>query len=242
MSPLVSAPARGYADWQRVENWDSDTLYTAPNAPTTGVTQSGVLDVSRYGYLGGFAYNAQNSTCILFITWFADQAGTITIAQRKILLTAVVTNPAHLRVPNLGPFCTLVFNPIGGASYTPRAVIFGTNRFHPLELIPISGVLMHVATNIPANGSSNFFPTDYYSGPARASIVGLGGAISVQYLYTADDGSSVQFDQFSVPSGQLQFSSNTIIVPGAWFVTVNNTNAAVQGINLSVIPSATGST
>lgn len=240
MSPLLSSPNRGYADWQRVENWDTGQLW-AFSANNINATQiSPVLDVSRSTYLGGWLANSFN-LCRFQANWFLDQAATVGVGERDFILSQNIPNAAQIRIPNLGPFVQITLGALG-VNYSPQVEIFGTNRYHPLEFIPVWPVAINQSVvSIPANTTQTYWPNDYYAGPVSAHVQGQ-QAGQLQLWGYNQAGNAQQLDEYD-PAANAATSVKMVTPPGPWFVTVKNLSTTAAGLfSTFVTTSQTGST
>lgn len=239
MSPLIGAPNRGYADWQRIGNYDSGVEWSATYT-NTGVTEvSPVIDMSRYAYLGGKVGCTLNTVLVTFL-WYADAAATVLVGGRQFVLSAGIANPAQLRIPNLGPFVQVTLAPIGGANYTFNAEVIGTNRVHPCEMIPSQSTLLVVSGVTIPPGQTNFFPSDYFSGPARLTTTNSGGSVTCTLMYRNVDGTDQPIEQFGVNPAATILSASILVPEAAWYLAVFN-GAAAQAFSCWITPSPTGS-
>lgn len=239
MSPLVSAPQRGYQDWQRVENWDTGSLWSLAVTNVTANQVSPILDVSRSAYLGG-TVSESLSQSRLVLQWFLDAAGTIPVASRSFTLSSTVSQQAQMRVPNLGPFVQLTTVSLTGAAYSPTVQVFGTNRFHPLEFIPGLPVVLSIVTGaLAASATNTYVPSDYYAGPVSLNTSCANAlTVSLQSLNFAAVWDPVAVWNTAAGANAQQ---NVIAPPGAWRVQVTNQAASATTVNVHATTSATGS-
>lgn len=240
MSPLVSSPARGYADWQRLDNWDSAPLFSETNIDIAGTHSSPVLDVSRYAYIGGYDISNANPAVVGF-NWFADAAATITLGGVEFLLSPLIQDFAQYRLPNLGPFLQVSWAQVvaGHPSHTCRLI--GTNRAHPLEFIPEGPLQYNIQSVALAAGAVvNIYPTDYYAGPMRVwGFFGAGFQWSLQTLLP--DGTWIFIDQSPPTTVTTDVSAVTITPRGAWRFQIFNGGGAPFNYSFAAQPSQTGS-
>lgn len=240
MSPLISAPNRGYADWQRVANMDTGALVSINRGATRASDDSGVLDVSRFEYLGGQDH-CLTTPVLVTMFWFADAAGLVTMGSRQFTLHQLVANPAQYRLPNLGPFVEIQWASISGDNFAHQATLIATNRFHPLEFIPIEPLLID-ASAVAIGGAANatVFTSDFYAGPVECVVSSVGGATSfvAQALDTA--GVARTLSPTVTPAANTFANLNFVAPPGAWFITALNPGAATS-YSITAVPSMTGS-
>lgn len=242
MSPLVNAPNRGYADWQRVDNYDSGQLYSDPGTSGAGSIATSVLDVSRYGYIAGYDFAAAGSFEAGFF-WYIDAAATVGVGLRQFMLDSNITDDAQYRLPNMGPFLKVAWSTIGAGPWTHRAELFGTNRVHPLELIPRSPVLIdQQAIAIAAGATATFYPSGYYSGPAQWWVeTGTQvGSLRFQYLTTA--GTWDILNELPSVAATSDGSGIAVVPSGAWRAQLTNEGAVSASFYLTVTPTMTGAT
>lgn len=239
MSPLVNPPNRGYSDYQRVDNWDGPILDQQTMHTFNAPEQSGVLDVSRYAYIGG-SMTATTGTAYSFTAnWYADQAASEFVGSRIFVIQASMGHQMQFRLPSIGPWLSMIWTPVT-ANAIRTNVIQATNRQHPLEIVPVTSILLtKQGVSIPATTTTRYFPTDYYSGPARVWVSGAGivGFLGVEYLDTTNTWNPI--DEMPLAAGD---NRGTITTPtGAWRIYVDNTTASAQTVDVVVTPSTTGS-
>jgi hypothetical protein len=238
--PLGAGPA-GYPDWRRIVDWDGPVVWEILTKAITGEAESGVIDCSRYGYIGGRAF-CTPEPLQLRLEWFADQAATKPVGQWLMVISPLVANPAQLRIPNMGPFVRVHLEGKEGTTKSTATVrLYVTNRIHPLQLIPVNSVIVHSALAY-AEGESKFVtPTDYYAGPVEVnyeSNVGAATAVVVEMEVQPGVLAACPILRFgaTVPSAQQK-----IILPaGAFRLHIANEGAA-RSINVNLQTSLTGS-
>ena len=222
MSPLIAPPSRGYADMQRIANYDSPVLFSENFASHPGNAATPVLDVSRYAYIGGtdavFTLDVQ-----LSFSWWMDAAGTIAAGTRIFQMTPNIANPAQYRLPNLGPFVTITYTPLTAGTWQHTCELIGTNRQHPLEFIPTQWrILYSNAVSIPASGSETLYPTDFYAGPmAVFTNTTQVCAVSLQAENTSGTWERLEALTTVVSTNAL---TTWVAPPGAWRIQVVNTS------------------
>lgn len=239
MSPLASPPARGFASWQRTGPYDSGVLYTSTAAAGSAGFVSPVIDVSRYAYLGGLL-SGGNPGYWVTLTWYADSAATIPVGQRVFGVIGLVGQGAQIRFPNLGPFCTISGAEMSGATFGYKVVLFGTNRVHPLEFIPVQTVLIdQPGLSVPGNGSQSVYPGDYFAGPTQFYWDVTPANMVMLFQYLTFTGAWNEFARINLASAA---GTQTVTMPaGAWRFQPNNNNAGAVVGNYGVIGSLTGS-
>lgn len=239
MSPLVSAPNRGYTDYQRETNWDTGILWNLNVANTVVTQNSGMQNVSRYAYLGGFL-NCTLNSCLLQAQWWADSTFTTLLGSRVFTLNGIVTIIGQCRIPNLGPFVSLRVSAFGGTQFSASLQFFATNRVYPLEFIPQDSLLLSLQGAVMPAGLTNFYPAYYYDGPAQVWVdpAAAGTNLTLQRL----NSSGVWDDVIQVEGLAANKSTPlTWVFPqGAWRMVTNNTSGADSTIFLTVTPTMTG--
>ena len=237
---ISAPPARGYPDWQRIQNYDTGILYNLVPGLTSGSFTSPIIDVSRFEYMGGYLFEL-SSQCSVGLRWFIDRAGAIAVGAITLVLSANVTNGAQIRFPNLGPFLQVTVVPLAGLQYDPDVAIFATNRFHPLEFIPVNPVLVD-QQNFPVAGNATavFYPSDYYAGPVSTwCLFGQTGQLTFEYLTAGNN-----WDDFYqvILTANAEVTPQVVTPPGAWRCVLVNQSAVATGVYLAVVPPMTGST
>lgn len=242
MSPLAPTGTRGYTDWQRVSNYDSDPIWQTFGPATVGGIQSGIQDVSRFAYLGG-SIQCSTQAVVVQCTWYADAAGTEQIGTRSFTLSAAVGGFANLRLPNLGPFINVFILSATGANANVDVLLLGTNRVHPLEFIPARPLLINQqAVPIAASATLTVFPQDYYAGPAQWWVDNPTGVTALLRFSVLDiTGTTVLFHQAQIAaSGDT--SGNVVLPPGSWSVAIITNPTGNGNYYLTVRHPVTGAT
>jgi hypothetical protein len=236
--PLITAPNRGYADWQRLENYDSGALFSASNF-TGAVTQnSGILDMSRYGYIGGYDYPGGVNTFV-DITWYVDAGGTTECGSRFLTLAGPIGDYAQYRLPNLGPFVNLEWAGIGSVNLAHSCVIFGTNRVHPCELIPVLATMVDEQTIAIPNGFTVIYPTGYFSGPCEVWFYPQAATVAYAIEELTPPGNWDLFYQIPTPGANVNDIRSVVMPSFGWRFVIANTGGATTA-SLTVTPSLTG--
>jgi len=239
MTPLVTAPARGYTDYQRLENWDSGVVWVLPCALGNATIFSPILDCSRFAYVGGHVYDANNQHIETY-SWYSDKDATVTLGQRSFVVNSNVTTAAQLRLPNLGPFLQVRLAAIAAGLFQPCGALVFTNRPHPLEFVPSSPVLIsRQVAALGAGATDTLYPSDYYAGPVSVWVQPSNAAFQFALKGADPAGTDVFFDFRPLPVGNSTF--NLVTPPGLWYVQVTNGGAA-GSYYLSVRHPTTGST
>lgn len=237
--PLMSAPSRGYTDWQRVENWDSGVLFSNNGAAAITGDGTGLLDVSRYAYLSGFDEVTGGNVQATY-AWFADAAGLVGCGGRTIMFEGQNSRQAQYRLPNLGPYVQIGWQLATGASFNHTCVIMATNRAHPLEMIPGNSLLIYESNfNLPA-GDTFLYPGTMYTGPVQIWTHALGASVILVLQMMLSNGTYDAMIQLPGANGEQVF--NWTAPQGAWRLRVANSGAAVPGVYLMATASLTGAT
>lgn len=239
MSPLIGAPNRGYADYQRLENFDSGVLLRVATPIQNSQYTSAVLDMSRYAYLGGLMSCGTGGIGLVVITWWADAAATILLGERAFTMNNQMGNAAQLRLPNLGPFVIIQCNAIGAGTYQFNATVIGTNRVHPLEMIPLTSLLLDWNQSFPV-GTTSVFHTSYYAGPALVTAVLPSSGVGISLSHSDSAGTPQQYDQLNVVTGAAVQRFITSVPEGICWANVINLSGSPQNVALYVIPTPTG--
>lgn len=241
MCPLVAAPNRGYNDYQRTSNFDTGVLWNDARGANHNHFISGILDVSRYAYLGIGTQEILSSHTFA-VTWFSDDGGSTLLGVRSFQIISNIQNAAQMRIPNLGPFCTLEWIAFGVTNYNVITNAWGTNRVYPLEFIP-RGALVVDRQNIPIGAGTAItdYPTDYYSGPVQVGLYNTIGPGTFVLRYLSQVGVWTVFDQVAVPAAATFVRFTTVVPGGAWRTEFTNPGAA-SNYYVEIAPSPTGST
>lgn len=236
--PLLASPNRGYADWQRVENWDTGSLWTSSNGSVAGPVTSPAIDVSRIGYLAGYLGSSQNSFIALF-AWYTDDGLGVPLGSRYIVCSSLIGHDAQLRIPNMGPYLQVTLTSTTGANFGYLARLWGTNRVDPLELIPNSPFLLDVQnTAIGASAIATLYPTDYYSGPISVWTHAANSNMATSLEVLDYQGTWDIVGQWTPAA--LNYDFIAIAPPGAWRILVQNLATSSSAYYLFVQPSMTG--
>jgi hypothetical protein len=237
--PLVSAPNRGYADYQRVGNYDTEDIWSAQITNQAVEQISPILDVSRFAYLGLYAnIGGSPGNAFIVLEWYMDAAASNLVGTRVLSLATQIST-YQSRIVNLGPFLIINVAPMGG-NLTGFFQAFASNRVYPLELVPVNPVLIdqqHIA--IAANGTATLYPSDYFAGPMQVAFNAPSANSFAQVAYlSAGNTWDVTYSTPLIAAGVWSVA-NTVAPVGAWRVfIVNGTSAAFY--YLIVTPSVTG--
>jgi hypothetical protein len=241
MSPLVLSPNRGYADYQRIDNYDEGLVWNENPGPINFAVNSPVLDVSRYSRLGGFMQVGLQGM-LVELSWYADSAGTVGLGSKQFMLTNLINDAMQPLMINMGPFCKVSLQGAAAGNYQPIIKLYGTNRDHPLEFVPMQAVLIdEQLLGIGANGTQTIYPSDYYAGPLNVwyQPAFASGAVAFEYLTIANAWDLFDHTTQTVASADYRYT--TITPTGAWRVIVGNNTAAASDFYLAATPTLTGS-
>jgi hypothetical protein len=240
MSPLAPANS-GYPDGQRVENWDTQILYHDGGLNVNTSIQTGLLNVSRYAYLGGFDQAATLSLQATFL-WYSDNVNFIPVGSRTFVLDSNINSRAQYRLPNLGPWATIVWTNITNGTPTHSSQIFATNREHPLEFIPAHVDLVNIqGSAIAGTTTQTVYSSDYYAGPVDVWFEAPAASWLLSFFYLDIHDNWVEFFQTPQSTAASDLQYKVVTPPGAWRVKVSNLNAAGGTYYLNVRQSQTGS-
>lgn len=239
--PLAPTGTRGYADSQRVSNYDTGVLWNLSTGPNTTDWVSPVLDVSRFAYLG------MNIAALLGqpqvnLAWYLDAQATIACGTRVFALDTNISGNAHARILNLGPFVQITIARVTAPQYYLQIQAYATNRVYPFEFIPTNPVILsqqNVA--IGAGINANVYPVDYYAGPVNVwfDAAYANGGVSLQYL---NQSGTWEFNDERVTTAVGVYTYQMVTPPGAWRLVVGNNTGGASSYYLVVTPSLTGST
>lgn len=238
-----SAGPEGYADWQRVDNWDSPILREITEVERVGSFTTPIFNISRYGYIAG-VIGAQLNPVNIEFGYAMDETFTRLAGFRSFVSSPNITRKANIRIPNLGPYCRITFNPLNaGQHWRENTIVFGTNRISPMEFFPSQALLIKKSlAAIGASETQTIYPTDYFAGPAQlfatCNKANFSLTLSVQQIGGSD---ILTLDQ-AVPGAGAIVERSVLLPPGAWYVQVGNGTAEAGLYDLTVLASLTGST
>lgn len=241
MSPLAQPPVRGYSDWQRVANYDTDLIISMAPLGSMVTVKSSTVDVSRFACV----YSRITSTVSTFLVsfnWFSDPAGLFTLGSRQLVMTWQLGVDLRPRLTNRGPFMNVTMNPIGGVAFTGNLDTLATNRESPLEMTPQNALLLDVqSVVINAGTTSTFYPSDFYAGPMLMwmGVTGASVTPTLEALSGAGVWETITQDSIAIATNKYF----TWIAPsGAWRLQVQNGGGANATFTGTAIPSLTGAT
>ena len=238
--PLLASPNRGYADWQRIENWDSQLLYDQQGSGITVGVGTPILDCSRWAYTAGFIFCGSGQIEVDF-SWFADAQGTTTLGSRSMYIDQFQPNGGQLHIPNLGPYVQVGLLPISVAGMNYHLQVFQTNRIHPLDLIPSKPYLIDMQTGSLAAGAQQYlYPTDLYAGPLSVWFDLAGGNGALELMGLNANGTYDYLAGWNIT--QMQTDVVMMAPAGSWRVRVLNNAASTEAFILAAVQSSTGAT
>ena len=233
-------PDIGYPDFQRVVNWDSPVLYADSVLNETTYAQSGALDVSRYGYMGGYL-EVSVGYCTVTLEWFLDQAMTTIVGQREFVLDQHVANICQPKMQHMGPFLQVTVEAIANAPFTASWSLFATNRASSLDFVPVDALLIdEFTTSLNAGASYRLYAGDYYAGPASMWFQAPAAQWAIYYNMLDVTGAQEIVNLFNPAQGNNNI--NFVTIPGYWYIDVVNGSGSVGSFYITVHPSLTGST
>lgn len=240
MTPMVGQPYRGYADWQRVSNYDADPIVDIARGATLNTETVGPLDVSRFAYVAGFD-NIDAQTVSLNLTWKSAAAGGVTVGNRGFCLDGHIAHRAQYSIRNLGPYVTATWTSVGGGNFVHNVAWIPTNRIPPFEFQPISTMLIDKeGVNVNAGANVDVWPSDYYSGPIRVTFLAPTNTWTMN-LDCFDNVGNAQVVEGVTGTGAAVVL-DMIAPAGAWKMNVANGSGANGTYFLRVTPSPTGAT
>lgn len=236
----LGAGPRGYADWQRIQNWDGPQLDHRTGTVNHGIVTTPIVQVDRYSHIEGQMSCGTNPVEMSF-RWFADSAGTIHLAERRLALNPEIANPATLHLPNLGPWLQIFYIPaeVEAGEYTLTGTLIMTNRVYPLELVPLSSEVINSGHLFGGGGEVILWPVSYFAGPATLILFNSAagaGFVDVQGDFGVN--SWERTDRLVAPSGSLVVAK-TILPLTAHRYSLNSGGAGSMELNVSA--STTGS-
>lgn len=241
MSPLATPGTRGYPDWQRLQNWDSPSLFQRRMAFSGLSDDSGIMDVRLYQYLGGIDFiTAAPGGCSVHVSWYQDPSGSTLVGEQIWLIDPFGSGQQQWRLSNVGPYARVVWTSIDGVqNFTHTCNLLGTNRFHQLMFIPpnVNPLYIVQGTNINAGAQFTHSLQSLYTGPARIRINTAAAAWSVDLqAYTA--GGLYQSVDVLINSPPAA----TFLIPiGSSRLVVSNLDGVPRNFDIALTPAWLGS-
>src|SRR5579859_3494218 len=197
--PEGSRGPRGYADWQRIQNYDGPVVFN-----TTATSHEGIFrpflrtGVDRYSHLSGFIEVGENPVLCTLGWWTAAESAKV-LQLRQFVIDPLVTEAPYLHIPHQGPFLEIELEPLTGATHwkLTSALAF-SNRVFGLEFVPRYPVLVSHAFAFVAEENLISYPRGYYAGPARLDVTN-NAAVETAVLIEAETapGTWVEVDRMS---------------------------------------------
>ena len=237
MSPIVAQPNRGYADWQRIANYDTPALLNVTNVSTPYAPSA--QDVSRFSHVGFFIGQQAVPQFITF-EWFLDPALTQQCGQQFFVMDPAINAPMQGHYPNLGPFLSVTANCIPNPGHF-TGLFWASNRDVGYPITPKNPVIVDQQNAaIGIDTTVNVYPSDYYAGPAQVWFSPIYATGSLEFQYETVSGAWDYFQTFAfLAQGPINYPID--LPPGAWRVVVFNSTASAVTYFLTVTPSQTGS-
>lgn len=237
--PLAQPPIRGYPDYQRVENWDSDVVWNPGQATGGAPVDSGYIDVSRFACLL-FNPVVTVGQVVVSIVWSNDDAGNLQLGSLQWCMDAAIgSSGAYRHTLNQGPFARIFVVPIS-ASATVDPIALVDNRTGVLDFTPFAPTLIDEQNSpLGANQTATLYPTGLYAGPVHTWFepAWASGILTLDTLAT--DGTYHVASVIDIPgAGDQSYVQLTPV--GAWRMRVENGTGAASSYYLSVVPSITG--
>lgn len=238
----LGAGARGYPDWQRVQNWDGPLVFSQSGVNHKGRFQTPIVEVSRFAAIEG-RVKAFIAPVLLTLEWFAGPTEETLTGQRQLVLTPEISEWAQLQIRNLGPWVRATFAPVDVAvEWQLGLQLVCTNRAYPLELVPRQSVLVNTSHAFAEAGSVTAYPTDYFAGPIRVEAINFNAAGPLEVVLEAAVAPEeyVEVDRTIITAAQVVLSASFVAPVGAWRVLIRAAGKAETTVK--VTPSVTGST
>lgn len=230
---------QGYTDYARLIDWDGPLVENGQNIDTSTFPLLGPFDVSKFSCVS-LAFQLLNGAARLQIAWFADQARTIQLGVREIVMDPNLGS-GWIRLINLGPWVSIQPIGVGGGHPLLNLKVLPTNRVGPLESVPVQSQLI-VSGPLPLTAAQQFsvFPNGYYGGPVRILVSTTTVAFFVT-LQCLDSGGVLQdVDQISIPANSVA-TVPSVVPLGAWSLALLNAGGVSGIIDVWVTASPTGS-
>lgn len=229
----------GYPDGQRIQNWDGVLGWNLPIQAVPNPLTSPVMDVSRYASVAG-QMQCPVGQALLTFTWYADQARTLQLGARQIVLSANIASIGNYLLPNMGPFLQVQVVSIGAGVANVALTVSPSNRQRVLELLPQFPAQVTITNEtLAANATNTHYPQEYVAGPVYChATANQAWTLRLEYLNNAgvwttlfaliETAAGVFFGSFPVPLG-------------AWRIDVQNNTATATTDTIRLWQSPTGS-
>lgn len=227
----------GYPDWQRVSDWDGPVVWQFSGNVPAGGTISPVLDVSRWGSVGGVITLANNPV-VVEVEWYVESERINSLGSFTLIADSNLGNIMPIRLPNRGPWATISLFPVTGSVPTVTTNIFGTNRQTSGVVFPRAGVLIRQdAAQINPGAQLEYYPVGYWSGPI---VVWANSAAALYFSLTVEDAGAGWDTVAQIGAAAGSFVQAMAAPAGAWRFVVTNSGAAVATFYLGVTASLAG--
>lgn len=234
----IGAGPYGYADWQRLANFDSPALLEVSGTEAHGSHEYGPFNVSRFlavqAVLSPGPLSALNGDLIL--QWYPGELALGLLSERTFWM-AGNAGALPLLVPNLGPWLRIAtnLNPP-----KPRLYVAGSNRQAKTLTTPAVAMPLRPSTAFAGKETLTFYPEGYADGPATLAAFQNTGAAAKWVLETLVSPEAWTESQYGFwTSGALE-RTNIVLPAGAWRISVEG--GAAGSVSFRVTPSPTGAT
>lgn len=205
-------------------------------AHTTRYPAAGTFDVSDFPYVGGvIGLNPLGDVShgVATFFWTSDASGLNIVGVQGMNLSSLIVSLNQLRLPNLGPYLYLTYQPVLGSNPV-SATLFGVKSGMPLPEWPGDTILIDERDQpLAPHADTTWYPDDYFAGPVRLYLAAPEGVTVT--VYGAD-----LLDQFW-PLDALTNGSLTTIAPmGTWLVVVSNSTSGSVTYTVSATPLVAG--
>lgn len=235
MTPLGQGP-EGYADWQRIVNYDGSQLLTVTNVPIGAGITRGPVQVSRFAALQGrFFHIATAVDFSVTLTWLSAKAGGETLGSLTFCHDGANEAVGNVSIPNLGPWVKL---DIAGAGSVPSIHLSGSNRAGLPLFVPRNAIFTSGAHAFGGAGGSVISPVDYWAGPAQVLLFAGVAVAFVDIEALIEPATWVKVDRVVANAGTLVMQR--VNLPA----TACRYNLQVNGastVEMTVTPFRTGS-
>lgn len=225
----------GYPDFRRQAESDTTTLFIREG----GVAQAGLVQSGPY-YVGNFDQIALLHTSladpiILNITWFDDQAATISMGQFTTCINTSL-NPAQLHIPNMGRYAVISRRAVaGGAWHQDQFQAWGSNRLGGDYSLPLNpAIQLHNAVALGAGLTSTAEFINLSAGLATVSMTTGAAAGSFRLDFYDQAGGAQQFFRINLLAASVD-TRLIVLPPASCRSRLVNTGGVASDMALSVI-------
>jgi hypothetical protein len=236
--PLLASPNRGYADWQRIQNYDSGSLLSVSRLLSATPVLLPAIDVSRYLAIGG-TIDPANAAMLVTFNWYLDVGLTELVGTRSMTIDVHFDLPPCFRLPNLGPFLQLTVQTLGGVGQVSVS-LFATNREAAYDLVPQTPTLLNeIGVTIAGGASGTFYPSCPFCGPAELFVYGPESyEWAINVLTVAPSYTNFAF---GAQAGGDPINQIVLLPFSACNVTVTNASGTSAAYDVVLVPSTSGS-